>query len=154
VTALCPVVDLQPTIEQLFSNDAVEARLTANSLWPTLKSAEPDITDSQLYFPSKEPTRQEFPGVIGNAMYQWDLNWRNKFDWSNTPFSDVKISSVSDAWNLGRFQDYVEKLKVPTLYLAANDDQLVSPDLNTKMLIKKWGSPQHGQNIALIDNVG
>lgn len=154
VTAVCPVVDLQPTINFLFSNDAFEAKFITGTLWPTLKSAQPDITNFQLYFPAQEPSRDQFPGVIGHAMQEWYLNWKSHFDWTNTPFANAALSTLDEAWRANRFEDYVDQLKIPTLLLAADDDQLVNPEVNTKLLISMWHSPQHGMITALVDNTG
>jgi predicted alpha/beta-fold hydrolase len=133
VLASCPVVDLEPAIQDLFKYDirgTIAQVLFKHSIDKVL-STNPEL--APLFDWWKAP-REERPDLVAEQAAHY-LQKLPK-GWALPPFSKVNVQNRRDFWNVNRFQTlaFDNRIQTPTLAIAALDDEVVDTEKNLKKL--------------------
>lgn len=134
--ALCPVVNLEPTIHSVFQTTVAGiyyAILTSQ----TFKEVYDYIPVLREYLPRNGIWSQS---QLYNASTQATL-WHYKERTSKTPldmepFVGERVQELKDFWSLNNFIKYADQVKTPTLIVHSRDDFLVQSVLNSDELLK------------------
>jgi pimeloyl-ACP methyl ester carboxylesterase len=145
VTAVCPVVVLEKSAKRLFMVKPISTVASFETLKqlrevfdfvPVLGRVLPSgwskLRDDKLY------------AKLTEAVFQYYRDWTAKQPWDLQPFKGTRITSLQQFWGLNDFRNYIGGVKVPTLAIAAENDDLVHVDENSKLLkesLKKTPNP-------------
>lgn len=130
--ALCPVVDTQLTVRDLFE-DQYKSQLMGFLTRTIMKDIHPYVPELQdLYDPDNLPPNSEWPRIIAESA----IRFFNKQDpWSFlSPFKGHSFIDTSDYWNRNNYLKFVRDSITPTLAIASHDDEIVSNKKNTLRL--------------------
>ncbi|MBS1969818.1 MAG: hypothetical protein JSU04_05900 [Bdellovibrionales bacterium] len=135
VTAVCPVVVVENSAKRLYAAKPISTVATFETLnrlkslfgfVPVLGKVLPDgwhrLKGDKLY------------EKVSEAIYEYYRDWTAKKPWDLQPFKGTKITSQKQFWQVNDFRNYISDVKVPTLTIAAENDDLVRVDANTKLL--------------------
>jgi pimeloyl-ACP methyl ester carboxylesterase len=137
VVALCPVVNLQPTIKSVFEPTVAGtyyAYLTRNIFMevydsiPILREYLPRggfWSQSQMYNASTKATLWHYREAT------------EKTPLDMVPFEGERVQQLEDFWELNNFIKYADQVTTPTLIVHSKDDFLVQSVLNSDELLKK-----------------
>lgn len=136
-TALCPVVNLQPTIKSVFKVSVAGiyyAILTSQAFKevynhvPVLKqylNSSGIWTQEQMYHASTQATLAHYKGKTEET------------PWDYAPYVGRKVSSLEDFWEYNNFINQADKVTTPTLIVHSRDDFLVQSAFNSDDLLRK-----------------
>lgn len=131
-TAICPVVNLQPTLKDMYA-DTFKGRMFTRMTWKYLKEAAPYLHDAQDYLAQKDPPpAKQFPAMISDIVFRYGRKW----DQQMPPGRNVRIpTSIEDLLSRTQFSDDSRTPDIPTFIWASHDDQVVSFSLNTDTIL-------------------
>lgn len=130
VFALCPVVNLQETLDHVL-RDTIRGYLMGRGAWTVLRSLYLARGDNFL---DKRPPVREFYNIVGiEAQRQYSSVFSNPI-FQFSPFLGASFQTTDDVWNVNRFINFANETRVPTFVLASDDDPLVSTQLNARTL--------------------
>jgi len=137
-TAICPVVNLGPTLQDMYA-DSNKGKIFTALTWKYLKQAAPYLHDAHDYLDRMFPPKSElFPSMLTDIVLRYGRTWEA----SLPPGRSAPIpESADDFWNKNSFSKDDSNLQIPTFAWASADDHVVNFDLNTKTLINKTNSP-------------
>lgn len=135
--ALCPVVNLEPTIKSVF-------KATVAGIYYAMLTRQ---TFKEVY--DYIPILREYLSKNGiwsqSEMYEASTQatlWHYREKTSKTPldmapFSGKRVSELTDFWDYNNFIKYADSVTTPTLIVHSRDDFLVQSALNSDELLKK-----------------
>lgn len=132
-TAICPVVNLGPTLNDMYA-DTFKGKLFTRLTWKYLKDAAPYLKDAQDYLGAKNPPpADKFPSMLSDIVLRYGSRWDHSFP----PGRDARTpDSVKTFWEINHFSSEKSPTEIPTLAWASHDDHIVNFDLNTKTLLE------------------
>lgn len=150
--ALCPVVNLEPTIQSVFKTTiagiyySILTRQTFKDVYdyiPVLREllpADSFWSQSQLYNASTGATLWHYQ----------DKTSKTPLDMA--PFIGGRVQEMSDFWNFNNLQNYVHQITTPTLVVHSRDDFLVQSSFNSDTLLAKTQNRNSQVGIVQFDN--
>ena len=135
--ALCPVVNLEPTMISVFETTvagiyySILTSITFKSVYdhvPILREyLDPSgiWSQSDLYKASTQSAFRYYKEKTENEL--WDM----------APLNGAQVQAIEDYWKLNNFIEYADHVKTPTLVVHARDDFLVQSAFNSDDLLKK-----------------
>jgi pimeloyl-ACP methyl ester carboxylesterase len=137
VVALCPVVNLQPTIKSVFQ--------------PTIAGTYYAYLTRKIFMEVYDyiPILREYLSSGGfwsqSQMYEASTKatlWHYREETEKTPldmapFEGERVQQIDDYWELNNFIKYADQVTTPTLIVHSKDDFLVQSVLNSDELFKK-----------------
>jgi predicted alpha/beta-fold hydrolase len=148
VTAICPVVNLKPTIDNMYA-DNLKGAIFSRVTWSELSKVKKVLTEGSEYFDSgSSPKVEEFPVMLGT------LTSRYASKWADNPKNESKtkpIRTIEDLWQNGQFTTLdLERIKVPLFVWASKDDVVVNNPINTKNLSEtEWA--RTAENVGIVN---
>lgn len=141
-TAICPVVNLGPTLEDMYS-DSFKGKVFTQYTWSYLRKAAPSLGLAHDYLSKKNaPPVSQFPQMLAEIVLRYGHQW----DLSAPPNRVIESpKAIQDFLKINNFSDYTQPIDVPTFAWASKDDHIVNYDLNTKTLV---------ESVAQKDNLG
>ena len=136
-TAICPVVSLQPTLQNLYSSSIVGRIFNSttknhfNSVRPFVKDV-PDMISNDLY----PESRKEMPFYIASLASE-SLQRRGV---ASTPSSFMKSNN---------FFNLPEVRETPLLVWASKDDMVVDPKENA-LVLADWDQYENSRNVGVL----
>ncbi len=152
VTALCPVVNLENSLNHVFSNTilgAVYTQITYHLLKKVFKDV-PVLAELLNY--NDIWTRDEIANAIKGGAVRYYKDRTFKTPWDYAPFIGKRIESEQDFWDVNNFTTYADQVTTPTLVVHAKDDFIVPVDLNTKLLFEKLKNNKTNVGIVEVEN--
>lgn len=135
VTAMCPVVVVEKSVKRLYSAKPISSVATFETIKqfrdlfgfvPVLGKILPEgwrrLRGDKLF------------AKVSEAMFEYYRDWTAKTPWDLNPFKGTRITTVKQFWELNDFRNYIDDVRIPTLTVAAENDDLVSVNDNTKLL--------------------
>ena len=142
--AICPVVELEPSIRTFFSDD----RKGTFARWYFLNKIVGKLRDVPIVrelFPDGNVSNSEIPGRVALGMIDFLKTRRLP-----PPFENEKISTEADVWRLHRFLSVSnERRQFPTFAIGAADDSLVQAQSNYLPLQEKLKT-RSGDDLNLV----
>lgn len=141
-TAICPVVNLGPTLKDMYAN-TIKGKVFTQYTWKYLKDAAPYLTDAQDYLNLPHaPESHLFPSMLVDIVMRYGTKWEH----SAPPGRETALPSTFDdflTWN--QFSNGHHPNQIPTFAWASRDDHVVNYELNTNTLIERHDShPNEG----------
>ncbi len=133
VLAYCPVVNLERSMDRLFSEGAI-ANLVENYTRRTLIRLSMNIPILREFFRHDYRHRSELKNAISRGATHFYSEWTRDESWPLSPLKNKKINSVDEFFELNNFNRYYQQIRVPTLVLAAQNDRFVRTNENTGLL--------------------
>lgn len=142
--AICPVVNLQPTLNDLFSN-SLKGNFYATLTWKKLMEVAPFLNKATDYLSRKLPPKaQLFPEMLANISLRYGKEWDANHPPGRTAPS---LETLEDFYTNNDFSSYLNEPELPTFVWASMDDSVVKYDLNTKTLLD---SPRHASTLGVL----
>ncbi len=150
--ALCPVVNLEPTIKSVFEKTiagiyyAILTQKTFKEVYnyiPILRDLLPANglwSQSQMYKASTSATLWHYQEKT------------SKTPLDMAPFQGARIQELNDFWDLNRFVDYVDYVNTPTLIVHSKDDFLVQSSFNSETIYQKTLNENSNVGVVRFDN--
>lgn len=142
--AICPVVDLEPTIQNMFApglKGEIFSRLTWNQLMNTKNRLS---EDKDLFKSSRRPTGEEFVELFSNLGVRAGLRMQSNANYFG---KHPHVASIPSYWSLSNFTEQAQQIDKPLFVWASKDDMIVSNKINTESLAKT--GLINSQNLAL-----
>ena len=135
VTALCPVVVMENSAKRLYTAKPISTLASFGTLHQ-LKDIFAFVPILGLVFPEgwRHLRGSRLYEKVTEAIYTYYHDWTAKQPWDLKPFVGVKVESIGEFWRLNDFRNFVKDVRIPTLAIAAENDDLVRADGNTKLL--------------------
>lgn len=131
--AICPVVNLHPTLNDLFSN-TIKGNFYATLTWKKLMEVAPFLDKATDYLKRKFPPKvQLFPEMLANISLRYGKAWEAKHPPGRTAPS---LETLEDFYINNDFSSYVHEPEIPTFVWASMDDSVVNYNINTKALME------------------
>lgn len=148
-SAICPVVDMQKTFDDNF-NDFLHGEVLSHVAWSAISAEMKDVFALQRLIPNgKMPDYHQFPAIMSSAAI--DDYIHRPAEWRPKPFASELIDSQDKYWQINNFLDHASEVRTPVFALSSDDDILVSPEYNSKMLIADKFANQPGSSIQVLD---
>lgn len=132
-TAICPVVNLGPTLQDMYAN-SLKGKLFTQYTWKYLKRASAHLSLAQDYLSRKNPPEAtQFPSMLADIVFRYGTQWEKV-----NPLGRFAQSpnDPRDLLNQNDFASFQQNLDIPTFAWASKDDHIVNYNLNTKTLIE------------------
>ncbi len=133
VLALCPVVDLQASIDNLFSGKVRGGwarNLFITYFTDVLKSI-PELSD--IVPKVKNTSPDQVPDIVAKGAIKYYS--QVPADWGVPPFKGLRMKNFDELWQDNNFIRYAgEETQTPTLVFGAKDDWLVDAHQNSMAL--------------------
>lgn len=136
-TAICPVVNLQPTMKSVFSKSLrgfFYRLLTANTLKEVFFDV--PILSKYLNIEDKWSQSQLYKTVSESAFKHYQLLTKER-PWDMEPFQGLVVDSLEKYWHVNNFVNFSHMLKTPTLVIHSEDDYMVQSEFNADTLLSK-----------------
>ncbi len=134
VLAICPVSNLQNSLNHVYFEGSIIPKVFEEMTWDVLEPLFDYIPVLSTYLPDrKKPNRKKMEKtVIQSALDHYrDLTT----DWA-APFKGQRITNREELFGLNNFATYQQHAKIPTLVLDADDDMIILPTQNSKLVEK------------------
>lgn len=142
--ALCPVVDLEQTLDEILKPNLRGFFMSRNS-WEVLSALYKKRGDT---IPEKKPSIRELFNIVGlEALKKYHVH----FSLANMvfrPFENIPFLEVSEVWQTNQFSEFALSVQTPTFAFTADEDPIVPTDINTKKIMKIIGNNQSTQLVA------
>lgn len=152
--ALCPVVDLKPSISYLFG-DSVRGRVSREVLMRNIaKKKDESPLLQEVYEKLDNIARISLiPGLL--AGYSSDYYSKRPREWALPPLDQHPISTPDSLWTENNFFNYIQTpIHTPTLVFSATTDWVVTPEANSIKLDRQLArsSTNTELNTVLVPN--
>ncbi|MES2768172.1 MAG: hypothetical protein V4596_03420 [Bdellovibrionota bacterium] len=135
--ALCPVVNLEPTIKSVFE-PTIAGIYYAILTNQTLKDVYDRIPILRQYLdPSGLWTQKQMYDASTKSTLWHYKEKTSKTPLNGLPFEGKRVHDFSDFWEYNNFVQYVDQVTTPTLIVHSRDDFLVQSIFNSDELLKK-----------------
>lgn len=131
-TTICPVVNLEPTLDDLFSN-SLKGNFYATLTWKKLREVAPVLDKAADYLNRKfPPSAEKFPEMLANISLRYGKQWEA----TNPPGRTAPaLETLNDFYKANNFSSYSSEPNIPTFVWASMDDSVVNYNLNAKTLL-------------------
>lgn len=135
VTAMCPVVVVENSVKRLYLAKPISTVASFQTI-RQLRDLFGFIPVLGRIFPEgwRRLKGDRLYKKLSEAVFEYYREWTHKSPWDLHPFKGTKVTSVEQFWELNDFRNYINDVRIPTLTVAAENDDLVSVDGNTKLL--------------------
>lgn len=135
VTGVCPVVVVESSAKRLYSARPISTVASFETVHQIRDIFGFIPFFNKVFGPNWHKLRGEkLYGKVCDAIYEYYHDWTTKHPWDSKPFEGVKIDSMKQFWELNDFRNYAPLVRIPTMTVAAENDDLVRVDGNTKLL--------------------
>lgn len=127
--AICPVVNLAPTIYNVYSG--IKGVFFASKTWELLRALRaflPEIKD--FLDRNEEPSQEEFPSIMLASTSRYGSTEKSSF--GKLP----ELKSEKDVAKFNQYSEFAENVNTPLFVWASEDDDIVDNDINTRRLLK------------------
>lgn len=134
--AMCPVVELRPSMKDLFTGGP-KRKLARWVFLDEIKTVVDAVPVLRRFFPDVDSAPPErIPEMVADGAV--DYYKKRSSDWALPPFNGRHIQNKKEFWALNSFTHLVDKpFPTPTLAFAAHDDWIVDTYLNSKVLAER-----------------
>jgi pimeloyl-ACP methyl ester carboxylesterase len=133
----CPVVDLEKSVQELYSGGII-SQIFKRVFWHQMQAIANDVPVVREIIGDGDITKKHDLVEIEELITRGALSYYKKAtlrpDFNLAPFQDAKISNRDDLWNLNRFQNYADQVNLPVYVWAADNDKIVSAYKNADLL--------------------
>lgn len=137
-TAICPVVNLEPTMKSIFSwsIESLYYRMLTLEQIRSLFSTIPII--GNFLNPEKLNNIDQFMlfKITSDMTFAYYQQQTKDKPWNLRPFMNLSLREKDEFWLVNQYEYYSHLNTVPTLLLYSNDDSFVKPELNAKIIEK------------------
>ena len=133
VLAYCPVVNLEKSMDRLFSQGTI-ASLVENYTRRTLLRLSVNIPILGEFFRHDYEDRSELKRAIALGASHFYSDWTQAEPWPLSPLKNTRVDSLEKFFSVNNFNRYYGMIRVPTLVLAAQNDRFVRTSENTGLL--------------------
>jgi hypothetical protein len=146
VMSICSVVNLQPTINDMYTNK-MKRNLFTKLTWDELQQVKPALHEVDGLINRKKPDFSEFPNLMAEIILHYGAKWgRSPFTYRKTK----EIESIEDLWELNQFSNLRKEIKAPLLVWGSKDDSIVNNELNIGTLPQSWVA-QNSENLGVLN---
>lgn len=131
VFSLCPVVNLEETLDQVLRNTP-RGFFMRNNAWTIFKKLYSQRGDS---IPNKKPSIRELFGLVSNEAQKKYESTYSRADFTFKPFETLKFKTKDEVWRANRFTEYALNTKTPTFVWTSYNDPIVPTDRNASVLM-------------------
>lgn len=138
-TAICPVVNLKPTLNDMYTKTFKGKVFTAIT-WALLMKSSSFLSEAKDYLSTRTPPdSSEFPHMLGDIAFRYGKIW----ELSSPPGRLAPVpTDIEDFLNKNKFSEDLNSFEIPTFAWASFDDRVVRYDLNSKTLVDNINLPQ------------
>lgn len=136
-TAICPVVNLEPTMRSVFSRSLrgfFYKILTANTLKEVFFDV--PILSKYLNFGDDWSQGELYQTVSESAFKHYQLLTKER-PWDMEPFQGLHVDSLQKYWDVNNFVKYSHLITTPTMVIHSDDDYMVQSSFNADTLLSK-----------------
>jgi predicted alpha/beta-fold hydrolase len=147
VMSLCAVVNLQPTITDMYTNKS-KRNLFTKLTWDELQQVKSALHEvEELVNQRRRPDYSEFPDLMAAIVLHYGSQWgKGQYTFRKTK----EIQTVDDLWELNQFSNLQKEIKAPVLVWASKDDSIVSNAINTGTIPNSWVF-QNSPNLGVLN---
>lgn len=147
VASLCPVVNLENSIDFLF-NESIAGGLFYDELWENTQEIAPWVPDLSRFIDFRNPPQQS---ALAEALARASSFYYEGLprDWYKRPFERESLDTYESFWRANAFETYGELVNTPTLVWAPRNDLIVSYHRNGKVL-KRLVQQARNQNYVFL----
>lgn len=121
--AICPVVNLENSLQRLYSHDLLSYGYTLITFRTLMSFADKLPFLRQALAQIKKTNPQEFYELLTQSSLKYYQDWTQKQPWDFQPFAGLKIQTQEQLWGVNNFANFVHQVEIPTFVVfAANDD--------------------------------
>jgi pimeloyl-ACP methyl ester carboxylesterase len=149
IVAMCPVVNLENSLKNVFSDKPVGkiySLITYNLLKNVFRFV-PIL--GELLVEGEFWSQAEVTNAVREASIRSYIRRTQKTPWDLAPFEGVRIESEEQFWDLNDFVKYAQNVNVPSLVVHARDDFIVPSKVNADLLSKKLAAQK--SQIAILE---
>jgi predicted alpha/beta-fold hydrolase len=139
--AMCPVLNLKPTLHELFK-DGIIGSIAYSTAWKEVDAVREAVPGVQQHMPEKKPDPSVFIPKLGEISKMYHEHKRPEFDGM---FSLSEIETLEDYWNVNSINNWHDQITTPTLVAYSEDDPIVDPGVNSISLQSVAGSNENIQ---------
>lgn len=149
ITALCPVVNLKPTLTNLFIKEGkgLFTQFVISSLFSAIFDSTPILGDI-LKTLDELTLNPELPHLFAEEIVNYYDSVGNT--WQLPPFENIAINTVEQYWMLNHFQDFSRYVQTPTLAIASTNDDIVPYKINSEILAEKEKDPSSNSKVKVL----
>ncbi len=148
VAALCPVVELEDSINYLFDRSLAKG-VFYDSLLDTVKEVESYLPNLRRHLNTNNPPRgKAMPTAVVAASV--DHYSTLTAEWYYAPFGRNRINSLSDMWRANSFTQFKDLIDTPTLVWSPKNDGIVSYNANGKRLKDAQSTGNFNPNLMIL----
>jgi hypothetical protein len=145
VIAVCPVVNLGPSIDDIYGS-SFKGNIFSSLSWYRFQKLKSHLPEASDYLNSSKPKGDDFQRMVKEIGFRYTSKY-----FSEHPEVPIDlINSVDDLMNKGQFVNYKKMTQIPILILASNDDFVVDPALNTKTIGKSIFANDPNVGVAIV----
>lgn len=137
--AICPVVNLGPTLNDMYTNPK-KSKIFTTLTWKYLKDAAPYLNQATDYLSTNFPPKAElFPSMLIDIVLRYGRSWES----TRPPGRMAPLPiNADDFLNKNYFSSEEESsFTIPTLAWGSHDDNVVDFNLNTQSLLNIKNPP-------------
>jgi predicted alpha/beta-fold hydrolase len=144
--AICPVVNLEPTIHDMYA-PGIKGELFSRMTWNQLMSTKNYLPDaSDLLNRNRMPSGEAFVDLFAEFGYRYGRKMQsNPLYFGKHPF----VQSIQDYWSLSNYNEQTKIIRKPLFVWASKDDMIVSNKINTLSL--ENSELGNSENLALVN---
>lgn len=137
VMGICPVVVVESAVARLYSSKSL-SRLASLGTLRQLREIFSYVPIVGEFFPSnpRKIRGEKLYQRLSQAILTYYQQWTAESPWDLKPFNGLRIQSLKEFWHLNDFRNYTQHVRVPTLTIAAENDDLVKTEEHSKLLTR------------------
>lgn len=134
VMAVCPVVNLQNSLRNLYQEDLLSRGYTFYTFQVLRSIAEglPFLGTALKNINKKKP--EQMYQLLTRFLLDYYSDWTKRKTWDLAPFQGVQIQNLQQFWDLNDFLQFYSQAEIPTLVIAADNDYVVRPKQNAYLI--------------------
>lgn len=123
--AICPVVNLENSLQRLYSRDLLSYGYTLITFRTLMSFADklPFLRNALAQIKKTNP--QEFYDLLTQSSLKYYQDWTQNQPWNLQPFAGLQIQTQEQLWGVNNFADFVHKVEIPTFVIVAENDDVV-----------------------------
>ncbi|MBX2986635.1 MAG: hypothetical protein KF802_01950 [Bdellovibrionaceae bacterium] len=144
-TAVCPVVDLQASVERGMTG-ALRGSYYRSQTRVFLEQVTRHIPILSALAPSLQASGNNPLRILFNeGVVSYYNGFNGRAPWDLQPLQGRRINSSQDLKEINRFQNWARFVRRPTLALYTHDDEFVVPTVNSTRLVRSLGAVPNRQ---------
>ncbi len=149
--AICPVVDLQPSMVNLFQKN-IKGRLMRYVFLSEITAAISVVPILGDIFKSlgEIADNPEIPHRVAEGTVKY-YNETDQ-DWQLSPFQNLNVNSTEQLWRLNQFQRYARATTdIPVLAMPSKNDWIVPYDFNSRVMKSELNNRRGISTVRVLD---